>query len=399
MTPEPPEFLTNTLSPLSPLPIYPPEPSNITVLRNQIDPVFNMTSTHIDSETSDAALADSALDPITSQKRSPSADSSFSDAYKDAPQEAEKVQKDDQGTDESDDYAMTFDSDEDGQADSTAIAEPIIQTETQFLPVNVSKPDSAPSSSTASPEAIITDVSLAGLTSSHIPTSEEATTSVPSVNALDSRPNQPTEAPAITKTHTYEAIANGEIDIQQLLDNITANAEKNESASASHSSNTSPVDNSTFPHSIQPHSSLPPRPNLPQTFQRYHGSAPGAQPSSSYRPPGAPPSLAAAGAPGTSTETRSGLPPPPAASFYPPALGSPALPSNVHRLSAASVSVHSHDEVDDADAKWGPEVQKIYDQFLEEERGYVTEGLWDQFPLGSRLFIGKYIYHKNDAAN
>jgi hypothetical protein len=41
------------------------------------------------------------------------------------------------------------------------------------------------------------------------------------------------------------------------------------------------------------------------------------------------------------------------------------------------------------DAKWGPEVQKLYDEFLADEQMYVTEGLWDRFPIGSRLFIGK----------
>ena len=38
-----------------------------------------------------------------------------------------------------------------------------------------------------------------------------------------------------TTPHTYEAIASGDIDIQQLLDNITANAEKNEAAAAAKS--------------------------------------------------------------------------------------------------------------------------------------------------------------------
>jgi hypothetical protein len=36
-------------------------------------------------------------------------------------------------------------------------------------------------------------------------------------------------------------------------------------------------------------------------------------------------------------------------------------------------------------------VQKKYDEFLHDERVYVTEGLWDRFPPGSRLFVGKNI--------
>lgn len=44
----------------------------------------------------------------------------------------------------------------------------------------------------------------------------------------------------------------------------------------------------------------------------------------------------------------------------------------------------------DDDSPWGPEVQKKYDEFLHDERIYVTEGLWDRFPMGSRLFVGQF---------
>ncbi|CAG8024009.1 unnamed protein product [Penicillium nalgiovense] len=42
------------------------------------------------------------------------------------------------------------------------------------------------------------------------------------------------------------------------------------------------------------------------------------------------------------------------------------------------------------DSPWVPEVQKKYDQFLHDERINVTEGLWDLFPMQSRLFISKF---------
>ncbi len=56
-----------------------------------------------------------------------------------------------------------------------------------------------------------------------------------------------------------------------------------------------------------------------------------------------------------------------------------------------TMSIESQDEADEADAKWVPAVEKIYDEFIADERMYVTEGLWDRFPLNSRLFIGKQI--------
>jgi hypothetical protein len=40
------------------------------------------------------------------------------------------------------------------------------------------------------------------------------------------------------------------------------------------------------------------------------------------------------------------------------------------------------------DRPWSPQTQSIYDQFLEDERGFVTDGIWDRFPAGSRLFVG-----------
>lgn len=40
------------------------------------------------------------------------------------------------------------------------------------------------------------------------------------------------------------------------------------------------------------------------------------------------------------------------------------------------------------DAPWTPEIQQKYDDFVQSERQYVSEGRWDQFPHGSRLFVG-----------
>jgi hypothetical protein len=45
---------------------------------------------------------------------------------------------------------------------------------------------------------------------------------------------------------------------------------------------------------------------------------------------------------------------------------------------------------DDEDSRWPPEVNRMYESFLDDERKYVTDGQWDQFPMGSRLFIGEF---------
>lgn len=40
------------------------------------------------------------------------------------------------------------------------------------------------------------------------------------------------------------------------------------------------------------------------------------------------------------------------------------------------------------DRPWDASIQAKYDRFIDAERGYVSEGRWEQFPTGSRLFVG-----------
>ncbi|KAG4434944.1 hypothetical protein IFR05_009585 [Cadophora sp. M221] len=408
MSQEAPEFYTKTFSPISPLPVHPAEPSNIPVLRNQTDPIFNMTSTHLDPTPPSPAVAASAepiSEPMPSVKPdSPSAESSFSDAYKEEAEGGKEDKTDteiNQSSDVSDDYAMTFDSDGEERTDSPDIAQAIIEPEPTSLPVQTTLPSpTAPVDTTLAQNAF-----QPGPAASPTPPSPSST--LPHTTHVSEASNGSTIQTSTDATDTtpdkYEAIVSGDIDIQQLLDNITANAEKNESAAGVttptiQSSASLPKASSGLPS----HSSLPPRPNIPQKrpyddAQKYHANTTGLPPAaSSYRPPGVAPALVAAGAPGTSTDPRGGLPPPPTASFRPPpSTLSPttqASQSGINRLSSApgqkTQSVASQEEADELDAKWGPEVQKVYDQFLENERMYVTEGLWDRFPLNSRLFIG-----------
>lgn len=47
------------------------------------------------------------------------------------------------------------------------------------------------------------------------------------------------------------------------------------------------------------------------------------------------------------------------------------------------------------DQPWTQDIQRKYDHFMEEERRYVNEAKWDQFPPGSRLFVGTRDLHGN----
>lgn len=64
---------------------------------------------------------------------------------------------------------------------------------------------------------------------------------------------------------------------------------------------------------------------------------------------------------------------------------SPSTPGYGQRQSEDRRSVTPDDE----DARWPAHINRLYDEFLEDERKYVTDGQWDQFPYGSRLFIGE----------
>ena len=396
-TPEPPEFLTQDLSPVSAIPVHIPEPSNIPVLRRQTDPVFNMTSTHLESVAAPA-------DPLVSNDDSPSADSSFSDAYRDAPvKTGERMDLTASSSSEDiDDYAMTFESDGEELADvlDTSRTDIVQETNSFTVPALERESPSSVASHDYTPTALLQSHPEAH--SHHtspfptLPTTSEAAAAIPSDSPAEQTPIDSIKV----QTHAYDDVGNGGIDIQQLLDNITANAQKNETTVVPQaSSGALPKVASALPA----HSSLPPRPNLPQKRPyddgKYHAPAPGLPKiPSQYIPP--PPGVAApiiaTGAPGTSIDSRGGLPPPPTASFQPPppSASGPMTPASYNQMNRSSVQatqkpfVDARDEADESEAKWGPEIQKLYDEFLADERMYVTEGLWDRFPLGSRLFIG-----------
>jgi len=119
-----------------------------------------------------------------------------------------------------------------------------------------------------------------------------------------------------------------------------------------------------------------------------------------------------AAAPGTFSNGRAELPPPPGIlkgeplSYsnvqYPPPPGvtsyglqgtvSSGYPSTgdfqgtyyEHERPSSAVSSNNP-----SDAKWPLGIQHKYDAFLEEERKFIADQSWDSFPTGSRLFIGE----------
>jgi nuclear polyadenylated RNA-binding protein 3 len=422
MTPDAPEFRTKSATPLSPVPFHPPEPSNIPVLRNQIDPVFNMTSTHIEAAgpaTSPAltlALDQAADDGLTGDNE---LDASFSDPYDDEDKMADDGASKNtvEGAEVDDDYAKTFDSDGEESSSRQDVSSENIDQKIQPPSVQVSVlADDSPSLTNHASTSTIVPPDGRDNPSSHKPFPPIATTTGDAPVAVGS-----TAASLGIETlqshpqfNSYEAVSSGEIDIQQILDDITANAAliaTNSTNATPTSANPSTQNFSSTALGLPAHASLPPRPQVAQNqpmhpayppqgdIRKYHAGPPNfpPPPTSSYRPLGAPASIVAAGAPGTSTDPRNVLPPPPSASFHPvsagppPTLSYPQQPD--HRLSAKDLpasSVETPGPADDYEVSWTPAVQKLYDEFLADERMYVSEGLWDRFPAGSRLFIGEH---------
>jgi nuclear polyadenylated RNA-binding protein 3 len=74
---------------------------------------------------------------------------------------------------------------------------------------------------------------------------------------------------------------------------------------------------------------------------------------------------------------------PPTYGQYPGALGYPTTTNQT------GGDVRSGEQRRPEDRQWDAEVQRKYDRFIEEERKYVSEGRWEQFPNGARLFVGK----------
>lgn len=405
MTPDVPEFHTQPSTPISPIPYHPPAPSKLPVLEKQIDPIFNMTSTHTGPGADEAPASYSNSDHKGSDDSGSSTDAnSFSDPFEDQDDpEGQSVPVTSIQTtgDADDDYAMTFESEGEGDTGDTppqdGVASTVFPSSTTQGPVSVVS-DETPPPIIMTPAQQVRNISA--------PQSEPRpmeTTAAPPIARADAPAQgyKPSTPPPI-----YQSIQNGEIDIQQLLDNITANAEleaaKTAPTSASTSSSTIPPGSSAFSHT-----SLPPRPQVlsqppmhpayaaQNDIRMYHaGPTYPAPPGTASRAPGMPGSLVAAGAPGTQTDPRSGLPPPPAASFNsPPASFSrpgetmPFLPQRGPQHSRGPSSVG--DVEDEGEIQWGPDMQKSYEAFLAEERRNVAEGVWDKYPMGSRLFIGK----------
>lgn len=407
MTPEAPEFHTEISTPLSPIPLHPQSPSNVTILRTQVNPLSNMTD----------SLNDTVDDGIVVDEQSAevAGDSSFEDAYSEGTSDDKidsTLEQPTTASHQDDDYAMTFESDQESNAEKDS---EIGDSQDQEVPTaSTDQVDSVPMSSEQVPPTSSDDLEssapTATTTTEQDPFHDNLTNETPSHEV----PVQTAPTETQKEQDEDEEIKIGEVDIQQLLDNIAAKTEMTAPTDASTNPISAAQAFSTATPGLPPtiHSSLPPRPvglQNPLPFASFpapdasrtpytgYNSLPPPPGIGSFRAPGVPGAPGTSGAPGTAPP---GLAPPSLSTMLsaPPGVTLPTIPLPVqtqyHDGSLSGQQTSRKDRVDGADpgeVKWSATVQKMYEQFLEDERGYVQDGQWDKFPYGSRLFIGRLI--------
>jgi hypothetical protein len=228
---------------------------------------------------------------------------------------------------------------------------------------------------------------------------------------------------SVLRPGSPDTVSKGGVNYQSLLDTLSQSAATAPIADTLTASTTASAIEETIRSQMASErplpvgAGLPPRPppqekpaihsnySSNESIRSYHHlppqnitSAPFQAQSASYRPNA---DIGTAGSnippPQPNTRAANGLPPPPVATFQQsPASAAPIQSPSVQSLrdvggsGTKSPSQRQESEgVSGEEQPWGPEVQQKYDQFLHDERIYVTEGVWDRFPPGSRLFVGK----------
>ncbi|KAJ5390516.1 uncharacterized protein N7496_001584 [Penicillium cataractarum] len=392
MTPSPPDealhFRGKTLTPESPRPLHIPEPANIPVLENQMDPVFNDTSTYQRPEY--------PQEPVETQDRD-----GWSRIAQDGQDLGLGLRRDPsslQGAQPREQPVMN---------DMPALA-------AQFYPSNTAGTQQQVGNMNMNMH-MNPNLAFAASSHSHAPPVVPGSQGYGPASDID---NAGYAVSSLKPDHIDDGkqgmgLGAAGVNFQTLLDNLsqhsaaTANANATGAASSlaeGSSFHQAPKDDvwtSPARPSLQD-PSLPPN-YAPSNENAHHQTpaAPNTAPSSAYAaaqssnnahpidPPSIPPV-----APGT--ESGAGdLPPPPMASFQRQGPSSAAESQGSQEGSTAfkrgrldKLLTRGGKPLSDDDQPWGPEVQKKYDEFLHDERIYVTEGLWDRFPVGSRLFVG-----------
>ncbi|ETN45380.1 uncharacterized protein HMPREF1541_09211 [Cyphellophora europaea CBS 101466] len=340
-------------TPESPRPVHLPEPSNIPVLRNQMDPVFNDTATY--NIPNDQPFS-SFPNPI--QKSQPEEHDAVQDFLRGAEAESSIPQEhpvpqvaDLQSTEAPSNIPLSPNPPTTTTATTTLPEQPngTTQSESQLDPTNQVPDQTEPVAAEPTFESQVN-----GIQAAHDPISQDS--------ASQQQPD----------------LDQGGVDYQSLLDTVHQSASTAPAAESLTAPTTAAASSDPDPSisSLPSAHGLPPKPpvqELPTDYANYPANVP-TQAQVSF----------------AASDSLSNA----------PSLQAGAIPLQDYAYpgmqSTGSIPYASSSVVNQTKAyspitgerPWSPRTQTIYDQFLEDERGYVTEGIWDKFPIGSRLFVG-----------
>lgn len=376
---------TANLSPVSPSPVHTASPLVVPALQDTVDTIDAMVAAVVASASQpgdEAAPTHGAVDSIDAGDivdDDPYGDDTQSEAVAGPPQ-AEMPSSND------DDYAKTFDSpiasdhDEEGhhpdaQPGSHSSSSRPLSNHPSVASHSVLDPLLAQASATDHATARPRSGDSLAASSSHRPQDhpQAGQQAVPSYAQEGSQNGASTAEPAI--------------DLQRLVANLTAHSNEPTSRTTPEPNNVQaskgagPTSSSS---GLPSASSLPPRPPLPNTashsyVSQHHpgGSNLGLATGNAASPAisGQPVQMLAAGAPGTMGAMGSLVPPSASGltSAVNPALSAPDY--------ASGAPGYANDRKGDGH-------RNTWEQFVADERQYMSEAKWDRFPEGSRIFIG-----------
>lgn len=372
---EEPELRTQTLSPVSPIPVAFSKPSNIPILENQMDSAMSENSTYPGTGNTPSPDDQKSVDAIYATEEA-AGDSGPTQTG------TEEAAQDWAPSDQQTQFVMAQESEliEQQQQQSQRMEETAFNRMQESTEYGVDS------------QAQVTYVQPSVDVPEHMEAPDDG------------------QAAATTAQNDHDtSTQQTSVDIQALLDNIVNNASSsNVPASDLNAASASKSPSVPTPLPNGDSANLPPRPPTQDNNSGLNGSdvsplhAPGVSTSASQQGVGAPGTgqspfangalaLSTSGPPGTAASANN-LPPPPMATFqqHSPPTGQSLQqsPASDERHHESEVLQLNEDDVQHHE-RWSVETQRKYDAFLIEERDYVSRGEWDKFPANSRLFIGE----------
>lgn len=416
---EAPHYRTKALTPESPVPIH-SEPQNIPVLQNQNDIAFNQMSMHMEAPNRSQVSATAGVNgaPQDLSKMTPRATESAepnTDMLDLEAQEDLKIGFKINGSG-SGEHSVNLENRTSEMHENNTSKNHMTSTAQPSMPMGASEPLSPNLTHLAQPQSYKPSSSILQDDSN----STERSYVVPVSQGPDAGVADVIGDSGLHGLTSDSDVSGDGVNYQPLLDNISSSASTAPLAENLSSITTAPstIFNAPSPSSAQTPiatlpipAGLPPRPppqekpaihpnyTPGEDIRSYHNPPPqnstapasyNAQPSSSLRTP--------QGYPHSNGVAPNGLPPPPLATFQ-QSLSKPNQPQRSPQTSQyrqrdnygknGGKPATSTNEADDEHPR-RPEIERQYEEFLHDEEVYVSEGTWDRFPQGSRLFVGEF---------